>query len=875
MNVYACSLHNAFQIPDNIFETPREQQGNTRTRGDPGPPSALPAPDPGSLDDYIQEVGFSDGDPLLPFSGEFDEPPVPTEEVARGTAAEGSSLEESVQASLGVPPEATMSDLRIAQQFIAAVRSATLEETGLDPDVLARLRNPPTTPLASELTDPDFLFALDVFLGTTNASDDTYNTVRSSYLRRHPTASLPSLYQLKKRIVELTGVTPVKNDMCPDSCLAYTGPFSGYEHCPECGGSRYDPVALQESGGKKKIPRRVFYTLPPGPQIQAQWRTEEGARNMRHRERETARIVEELRRNGGQLSEYNDVYHGSDYLETVLAGKIKNRDTVLMLSMDGAQLYRNKQSDCWMYIWVILNLAPDLRYKVKYVLPGAFIPGPNKPKNIDSFLLPGISHLSALHNAGGLRVWDAVSGAVFSSKLFLALVTADGPGMTYLNGLVGHQGAQGCRLYCEVRGRHKPGGTNYYPALLKPHNYDVQGCDHPSTNIRVVLLSTSSRSAAVRYDAHLRDLLAAENENQYKRLRLRTGIAKPSIFSGLSSDAFLGIPCCFPADQMHLISLNVTDLLLALFRGTLPCEKTDSKAEWHWAVLVGDVWKAHGCQVAACTPYLPGSFDRPPRNPAEKISSGYKAWEYLLYIFGLGPLLFYATPLPEIYYRNFCKLVRGVRLVLSRRIPRDNLRLSQRLLVEFVEGYERLYYQQRTDRLHFVRQSIHAIPHMPGECERAGPQSTYTQWTMERTIGNLGQEIKQHSDPYMNLSERGARRAQVNALKAMIPYLDPDEHPLPRGAEDLGGGFVLLRAAEENPSAVTLAEGEVLRRYLEGAHVELSSEWIPRVARWARLRLPNGQVARSLWKEARKPLSRLRIARNVKVNIGISDYLMS
>ncbi len=317
---------------------------------------------------------------------------------------------------------------------------------------------------------------------------------------------------------------------------------------------------------------------------------------------------------------------------------------------------------------------------------------------------------------------------------------------------------------------------------------------------------------------------------------------------------------------MHLISLNLTDLLLALFRGTLPCDKTDSKETWLWAVLVDGVWKEHGRQVAACTPYLPGSFDRPPRNPAEKINSGYKAWEFLMYIFGLGPCLLYATPLPEVYFRNFCKLVCAVRLTLARRIPAPNLRYAQRLFVEFVEEFEVLYYQRRTDRLHFIRQSIHALPHIPQECERVGPQSCYTQWTMECTIGNLGQEIKLHSDPYTNLSQRGVRRAQVNALKAMIPDLEPDVRPLPRGAEEVGGGYVLLRAAEESPSVVSSAEGSVLRAYLEQAGLALRPDWVPKVARWARLRLPNGQVARSLWKESLKSLSHIRIARNVKVS---------
>ncbi|KAJ6493798.1 hypothetical protein DFH09DRAFT_826544, partial [Mycena vulgaris] len=35
--------------------------------------------------------------------------------------------------------------------------------------------------------------------------------------------------------------------------------------------------------------------------------------------------------------------------------------------------------------------------------------------------------------------------------------------------------------------------------------------------------------------------------------------------------------------------------------------------------------------------------------------------------------------------------------------------------------------------------------------------------------------------------------------------------------------------------------------------------------RWARLRLPNGQIARSAWKEHRRPLHKVRMARNVKI----------
>jgi hypothetical protein len=194
-------------------------------------------------------------------------------------------------------------------------------------------------------------------------------------------------------------------------------------------------------------------------------------------------------------------------------------------------------------------------------------------------------------------------------------------------------------------------------------------------------------------------------------------------------------------------------------------------------------------------PYLPGSFDRPPHNPAEKISSSYKAWEYLTYIFSAGPALLQGI-LPDKYWKNYCKLVRGVRLVHQRSVTEKQLVEAHRLLVEFVQEFEELYYQRKATRLHFCRQSIHALLHLVPEVIRLGPGAYYTQWTMERMIGNLGEEIKQPSQPFANLSERGLRRCQVNALKSMLPHLEPDPK-LPRVSVDLENGYILLGAREE------------------------------------------------------------------------------
>jgi len=217
--------------------------------------------------------------------------------------------------------------------------------------------------------------------------------------------------------------------------------------CPDCGQPRYDQKKLEESDGLLKVPRKVFTTFPVGPQIQARRKSPEMAEKMSYRWRKTQDILRE-REGSGRLSEvFDDILSGDAYLDAIDNGSIGEDSTVLMLSIDGAQLHEHKKSDCWIYIWILVDLGPEERYKIRNILPGGVIPGPDAPGNIDSFLFPGLAHVSALQKEG-LPVWDAYRQMVVISILFVLLVLADAVAMKDLSGSVGHHGWKGCRLLC-------------------------------------------------------------------------------------------------------------------------------------------------------------------------------------------------------------------------------------------------------------------------------------------------------------------------------------------------------------------------------------------------------------------------------------------
>lgn len=135
--------------------------------------------------------------------------------------------------------------------------------------------------------------------------------------------------------------------------------------------------------------------------------------------------------------------------------------------------------------------------------------------------------------------------------------------------------------------------------------------------------------------------------------------------------------------------------------------------------------------------------------------------------------------------RRECAVNRGglSHLIYQREISRKELVEAH---MKLCNAFERLYHNRLPSRLHFVRQCLHYLLHVASETVRLGPGGCYSwQWTMECTIGNLGEEIKQHTDPYTNLSQRATRRAQVNSLKSLIPDLEPDELPSIRFSQDL------------------------------------------------------------------------------------------
>ncbi|KAG2080733.1 uncharacterized protein F5147DRAFT_749270 [Suillus discolor] len=277
---------------------------------------------------------------------------------------------------------------------------------------------------------------------------------------------------------------------------------------------------------------------------------------------------------------------------------------------------------------------------------------------------------------------------------------------------------------------------------------------------------------------------------------------------------------------MHLAA-NLSNLLLSLWHGTLDCGPSDNVKTWDWAVFRDEgTWTIYGAAVENAGPYLPTSFDRKPCNILRSLTPAIKHGNFNYKVLWMPVTLLYDI-LPWKYWSNYCQLIHGFQLMCQHRITAQELVHAQALLCCWEQDFELLYYHRREDRIHFIRPCVHQTNHLVSETVWKGPSICYAQWTMERTIGNLGQEIHQPSNPFVNLSQKGVRHCRVNTLLSIMPELNNSCQGLPNGSVDLGDGY-----------------------------------------KWARLLLPNKQIARSAWRETTKTHEQVRMSRNVKFKVA-------
>ncbi|KAJ7159368.1 hypothetical protein C8R43DRAFT_1234078 [Mycena crocata] len=244
--------------------------------------------------------------------------------------------------------------------------------------------------------------------------------------------------------------------------------------------------------------------------------------------------------------------------------------------------------------------------------------------------------------------------------------------------------------------------------------------------------------------------------------------AKPSTSLVLATLSSLSFPDSFGHDLMHLAAENNVKNLLDFWTGNFK-GLDEGKEEYQLEpAVIDEIGSA--CVTAGDT--IPASFGARVPNIATQ-RHYFTAESYTLWTTLLGPVLLHGRFKKPKYYKHFLQLVEIFNDCLKFSIDRDYVDTELRMrIADWVQTYEKYYYQYDPARLSTCTLTLHALLHIPDDILNAGPMWCYWNYVTERFVGFLVRSSKSRKNPYASFARRLREIAQNNAIKVKYQLRD-------------------------------------------------------------------------------------------------------
>ena len=350
------------------------------------------------------------------------------------------------------------------------------------------------------------------------------------------------------------------------------------------------------------------------------------------------------------------------------------------------------------------------------MLPGVVIPGPKKPKDINSFLRPLVDELQALEN-GQVTAIDGDTGKEFILRAHVLIVTGDGPAAAEAIGMKSPGNAyRPCRM-CTITGVHRT-DVRQSPYYVPHSNYPFES-PPIRTNLR-----DDIETVEIANDDESRKLSGINGKSELLRLRS------------------IHFPRSFPGDIMHCVLQNITPMLFQLWNRTKlaiddkktpnPTAHQDRSALPSY-YLENDDLNSIGAALAQSRTTIPLSLGHAPRR-IDRHYKGFKAAEWKAWLIHYGPPLLWEH-LDETYLANFRDLGTFYKLATAPVVSSDDVSRIALIARRFVSCYEEIYYRNEPARLPVCTINIHSILHFADWITDCGPACYFWQFPMERFCG--------------------------------------------------------------------------------------------------------------------------------------------
>ena len=650
-----------------------------------------------------------------------------------------------------------------------------------------------------------------------------------------------SLYSVRKLAEKLTGLRPLLIDMCPRSCMAYTGDFQSHTQCTHSHNGKVcnEPRYKQKQGPRATLkPRAQMLYIPITPIIQSHYGVAETSEEMRYRDKCLQETLKLLAVGAGvhskerKYSDFGDsAIHVNHYQNL---GLFKDaRDVAITISTDGAQLTMKKQSNVWVLIVVLLNLPPGMRYREKNVIIPLAIPGPSSPGNIESFIYPLFQEMAMASE--GIWTWDAVDSSYFILRAYLCGVKGDMLGSAKLNGMAGHAAFYGDRFSMVQgarTGKERGAKAQYYP--LCPPQKERFNPGHPDIDPNYIPMRQQSH-----YWMTIKRLSSAQTKKEQQMIVRETGISHLTLCS--ASPTF-SHPSFFPLDPFHLFyencMLHIWDLWVT---------HSSSDEQIH---MDKELASQLGEEIEKAVKTLPPSFCGPIRDPYKKRHSQYKVYEWMALLHWYIIPIAWELDFDQEVLKNFGDFADIVETAMTIS-PRSDKDLSElhALAGHFLHDFERLYVGSDPMKVSRCRLCIFQLIHVPYHILWHGSIRFGSQATVERAIGEMGRKIRSKKAPFANLATILFERATTKMLTLKYPVLSLTGKEK-RQKEDLYQPLN-IRKAEKKGGTEFYTHFNAICEYLD-----VPFDWDIKVQRWGKCTLKDGVTLRSRISELKGQASR-------------------
>ncbi|KAG8732066.1 hypothetical protein FRC10_001260, partial [Ceratobasidium sp. 414] len=564
-----------------------------------------------------------------------------------------------------------------------------------------------------------------------------YERIRYSFRNK---VFLLTLQRLGTRIAALSGVKPDNYDCCVNVCHAFTGQFAEETTCSTCDQPRYDEL---------NRPRQTYQYIPTIARFQAMFNNPSFVQALEYRHtypQHEGRMDDffdsELYK---KLCQQNIIIDGKDTGVTFFSGKYDIATTILT---DGVQIFHQETATCWPVMLQILNLPPHDRSQLRNIIPLCVIPGPNQPKDFNSFLEPFVEE--SIRFSRGIKTFNVVTRRDFLLRHHPVLVAGDMQAIKHLEEMKGVNAKVPCRG-CESVGIYSAERRTYYIPLAAPLSSDRPAASTSSYDPLALPLRTEARMAT-----QLDKMDRAATSREYEELAKRYGISGHSILDRIPS---IKRPTSYPYEFLHLFLLNHVPDLLTLWIGGNP-GIPDAGCENY--LISREDWAAIGKETEAATNLLPTAFIRPLPNiqTRQRVFCG-ESWSFwTLYV---GPIVLRGR-LPKKYYDHFLGLVSIIKCLLEFENSTERIERLREEIAEYVERYEEYYYQYNYNRVCVCKLVVHALLHVADDVLRCGPVWAYWSFIVERYCREVTACARQRTVPFSTIDKFVLQAAQLSTV---------------------------------------------------------------------------------------------------------------